>query len=99
MIENKKIKIGFLLNSSKIPKWQYLAIEKLNALPFTSLDLVLLNKSKKEKSKRRNLLLLKKAVYIIYEKLDNLIFDKNCSKLLNLSSIHTEKLNAEFCIK
>lgn len=77
MIENKKIKIGFLLNSSKIPKWQYLAIEKLNALPFTSLDLVLLNKSKKEKSKRRNLLLLKKAVYIIYEKLDNLIFDKN----------------------
>jgi len=76
----KKLRIGLLLNSYKIPLWEYILIEKLINSNYATVELVIKNNQKKIKKtlfqKIKNH--WKHAFYLIYIKLD-----KNLFKLKN----------------
>ena len=75
MKERKKIKIAILLDSFNIPQWQFQTIERLSNFLMVSIDLVVLNKTKKPITKNYSRI-LRKILYLLYEEIDMFLFGK-----------------------
>ena len=47
---NKKLKVGLLIDSTYVPYWIYLMIEKINKSNYAEIDLVIINGSQTTKN-------------------------------------------------
>jgi hypothetical protein len=72
---NKKLHVGILLNSYSLETWDYAMLEGIIRSGYASLDLVIVNGSREEKTSYLDKILAnrKKLLYIAYTKLENQI--------------------------
>jgi hypothetical protein len=73
----KKIKIGFLIDSYKLPLWKYTIIEKLENCHYASVELVIINDKQDIKNSFLNKVRSswKYTVYNLYQKIDEWLFN------------------------
>lgn len=86
----KKLKIGILINNYSIPNWAFKTIEQINNSYYSEIVLVVKNNSKNKKTpffKKINSK-LKSILYVLYRKLDRIIY-KNKISAFNLKDIRT----------
>lgn len=64
----QKLRIGLLMNSYELPFWEYILIERLINSYYASIELVVLNESKKSRKTLLNKIKdsWKKIIFILY---------------------------------
>ncbi|MFK5891972.1 MAG: hypothetical protein QM504_01985 [Pseudomonadota bacterium] len=93
----KKLKIGILLESYRLPAWSCIAIERVIKSSSNTIELVILDKSTKRSSEGNS-----KKIYQLFNKLDEILFkkatdykiEKSIEHLLaDIPTIETEEQN------
>ena len=103
----QKLKIGLLLNSYKVPLWEYVLIKELLKSNYCDIELIITNNKKKLKRTfiQRITNHWKHIVYLLYIKIDKYLFKiknnafeiKDISSLLkNIKEIKVEPISTKF---